>query len=193
MKKSVVLFFVSFLTVLPSLAVENPDRYELGQYNFNFDKAEISAPSATVSPYTPTEKTNMQPVSTKNPTQKEIIEKVKQEEIQASTQVKKEIKEMQNNLKEQQQITKDRVDVLKNNAQKNLNNYNNSIKKDINTSKETVEKTKNQLQQSIKQNQKSQVKQQEKPVKFDPNNPPFRFQIREMKYDAKSSSQIERL
>lgn len=154
-----------------------------------------------VTPEIKTPEKNLKPINTNINTQKEIVKQIKSDE-ELITNIKKDTTE------QQIEKTYEKVDVTKNKTEKEILDTLQKTEQNIDTTKVNTEKTINkeirQTQQIIDKkknkvkkapNKKSQFStKQEKPVKYDPDKPPFRFQIKEIRYkDSSTKKTIESL
>lgn len=143
---------------------------------------------------------DINPVNTKINTQKEIIKQIKNDEVVKN--IKKDAAEAKNVTEQQIEKVYEQVDVTKNKTEKEIinniqkteqkidktkTNAEKTINKEIRQTQQTIDKKKNK----VKPNKKSQFStKQEKPVKYDPDKPPFKFQIKEIQYKGSTTKSI---
>ncbi len=222
MKKFLIAILISAMTGTAVLAepqtnTKNPEKYELGKYNFNFNTIN-SEPVSTQEPSLNTDKTDIKtqikleptikPISKKIVPQKDLIEQIKSEENKTtdllkekSSEIDKTIKQDAEKTTEKINITKDKTEeIIKENSEKTQQLYDNArlktddtVKKEIKKIEQNYGKTYDKIDKSNGLNQKSGISTKEKQVKFDKDKPPFRFQIQQMQYQGESSTSIEKL
>lgn len=147
-----------------------------------------------------------EPVNTKINTQinaqKEIVEQIKND--RSVKNIKNDTAEIKNTAQQQVEKVYEQVDVTKDKTEKEIinnlqkteqkidttkTNTENTVKKEIRQTQQTIDKKKNKVKKEA--NKKSQFStKQEKPVKYDSDKPPFKFQIRPIEYKGSTTKSV---
>lgn len=215
MKKFFIAVMVSF-AIMPVVSLTSnsadissnaPDKYELGTYEFSFKKEDnsslkdietnsqdVKSPASVVNE---TPKTiEVKSTSTIN-TQKEIVKQVKQDadvvkkdikdfgnDINSATEIKTE--EAKKSIEKEVYKADENIDKVKENAKEKIN-------KEKDSAEQTLDKSKVETKKLLENTKKPKSIKPEKPIKYDKDKPPVRFQINQIPYEGSSSSKIERL